>query len=126
DAIGLAAEFLEKAGNLLVRRDVARPERRLLAKLLDQLGHVILQPFALVVEVKLGARRRPRLGDRPRDTALVRDAENDADLSCQYLVRHSGQHTQHPSTANSAPRPPTEFYPKGGRSFQSPAPVASI
>ena len=50
---------------------------------------VLFQPFALVIENETRARGRPSLRDCPGDTALIRDTEDNSDLSFQQWLRHT-------------------------------------
>ena len=75
--------------DLFVLRDIARVKRSARAKFTDEFLDVFLQAFALVIKNESCSSRGPCLGDRPRDAALVRDAEDDAGFACENLFRHN-------------------------------------
>ena len=72
----------EDAGDVVVRADVARGDERALDRR-GELAHVLLDPLALVGERELGAAVGEPLGDRPRDRALVGDAEDEPALAVE-------------------------------------------
>ena len=87
--IGFAADFLEKCFDFRVARDVTWKEWRFLSESCRQFLDVLFQPFALVIENETRARGRPGLRDCPGDTALIRDTEDNSNLSFQHWLRHT-------------------------------------
>ena len=86
--VELAAERLadlgEDARDVVVRADVARGDERGVDRG-GELAHALLDPLALVGERELRAAVGEPLRDRPRDRALVRDAEDERPLSLEML-----------------------------------------
>jgi hypothetical protein len=78
----LAPERREDGADVRVGADVALVEERV-GQRGGQLLDVLLDALALVGERQPHPRRRQRLGDGPRDRALVGDAEHDAGLSVE-------------------------------------------
>src|SRR5436190_196296 len=87
-AIGLYPHAFEKCLDLIVVGNVAGKQRSFFSKLADQFLNVFLQSFALIIKNQARTRGRPCFCDRPRDAALVCHAEDNADFSCQNLLRH--------------------------------------
>jgi hypothetical protein len=81
-AVERLADLAEHARHVLVRADVARRDERAV-DLRRELSDVRLDPLALEGEREPRAARREPPRDRPRDRALVRDAENQSGLSLE-------------------------------------------
>jgi hypothetical protein len=74
------ADLAEDARDVIVRANIALGHKRTLHRL-RQIADVLLDALALVREGKFGAAVSKPLRNRPRDRALVRDAENQTALA---------------------------------------------
>jgi hypothetical protein len=84
EAAEVALDAREDGADLRVRRHVARVQDGA-GQGGGELFHVLLQALTLVRERQPHARGRQRLRDRPRDGALVGDAEHDARLAVEQF-----------------------------------------
>src|SRR5215217_2631754 len=88
DSVRFATHLLKKCPDLIIAGNVAGKKRGLRSELADEFLHVFFQPFALIIENQPRTSGRPRLRDRPCNAALVRNSEDKANLSRQYLFSH--------------------------------------
>ena len=79
-----SADLAEHAGDRGVVADVELGDERARHRL-GEVAHVLLDPLALEGERELGAAGGEPLRDRPRDRALVRDAEDECFLPFEHL-----------------------------------------
>ncbi len=77
------ADFAEHMGDVFILCHIARHNQRVRAERAGEFLDVFLHAVALVGEREPGAFPGPRLGDGPRDGALVGDAEDNSRFSCK-------------------------------------------
>ena len=76
------SDFGEDARDVVVRAHIALGDE-LRVDSFRELTHALLDPFALIRERELRAAGGKLLRNRPRDRALVRDAEDECALACE-------------------------------------------
>ena len=85
----LALHKFKKLCDVLIPAHIARGHGGVGSEGPDQLLHVLLQSFSLIIKDQLGSCIRPGLRNSPGNTPFIGDAEDQSDFSFQSFVTHA-------------------------------------